>query len=340
MNQQAADKLNVLLKRLDQIQDEQVVDLPSEQSWPETRHRFHETDIWAVRAALAAQRPLLLRGEPGIGKSQLARAAAHVLQLPFLYKVIDARCESADLLYDFDAVSRLAQAQIMHAVDDQATWRDQLMESRFVRPGILWWAFDWTAGCRQAKNYGEQRCPEPPSPVEWNPGDGCVVLIDEIDKAESDLPNGLLEAFGNLGFAVPHTGDAVALSEDAVAPLVVVTTNEERELPAAFLRRCLVHGMSMDQHHGGESGFLLERGRDHFGDEILDADVYERAAKQLLQDRDQIRGQGLCRPGASEYLDLLRVLARLCPSDKKGQLSALAKIQGFALEKNSRDLGW
>ena len=111
MNDQAARKHSTLFKRLDEVGDEQVVDLLPVESWPETRHRFHETDLWAIRSALAAERPLLLRGEPGIGKSQLARAAAQVLRVPFLYKVIDSRCECTELLHDYDAVSRLAKAQ-------------------------------------------------------------------------------------------------------------------------------------------------------------------------------------------------------------------------------------
>jgi len=123
--------------------------------------------------------------------------------------------------------------------------------------------------------------------------------------------------------------------------LVVVTTNEERELPAAFVRRCLVHPMRMDQHPEGERGFLLSRGRDHFGERIADPAVYERAADQLLADRRAVTGRGLVKPGAAEYLDLLRALTKLCrPGDATSQLAALAKIERFALDKNSQELGW
>ena len=76
-------------------------------------------------------------GEPGLGKSQLARAAAHILNVPFLCQVINARCECTDLLYTYDAVSRLAQAQVMGSASQGADWADKLTESRFVLPGIL-----------------------------------------------------------------------------------------------------------------------------------------------------------------------------------------------------------
>ena len=150
MNAVADAKLARCFARLDEVGDQQVVDLAPVKSWPATRHRFAETDLWALRAALAAGRPLLVRGEPGIGKSQLARAAAQVLGLPFVYKVIDARCECSDLLYEYDAVARLAQAQIIGQTGAPQDWREQLLEAHFVRPGILWWAFAWSSAREQA----------------------------------------------------------------------------------------------------------------------------------------------------------------------------------------------
>lgn len=81
-------------------------------AWPATRHQFDKDGVWAIRAALATGRPLLLRGEPGIGKSQLARAAAEHLRVPFLAKVIDERTERDDLLCYYDAVARVAAAQV------------------------------------------------------------------------------------------------------------------------------------------------------------------------------------------------------------------------------------
>ena len=91
------------------------IPLPQRGSWPATVHRFDETSAWAVRAALAAQRPLLVRGEPGSGKSQLARAAAEVLGRLFVAEVVHARSESQDLQWRFDALGRLGDAQAMGA---------------------------------------------------------------------------------------------------------------------------------------------------------------------------------------------------------------------------------
>ncbi|HYH67519.1 MAG TPA: AAA family ATPase, partial [Urbifossiella sp.] len=192
------------------------VEIPASGDGQPGVHLFDEASVWAVRAALAANRPLLVRGEPGVGKSQLARAAAVWLNRPFLSVVVDVRTESQDLLWSFDAVHRLAQAQICGAlkVTNPAEW---LGEAKFVHPGKLWWAFDW----KDAKDQAEKvQDPIPSCPETWKPGGGCVLLIDEIDKAESDVPNGLLEALGSRSFPVRGRKDPVAVVGEA--PLVVI----------------------------------------------------------------------------------------------------------------------
>lgn len=243
---------------------DKVIGLEPNDSWPAARHRFDQRSIRAVRTAIAAERPLLVRGKPGIGKSQLARAVAQQLRLPFLYHVVNARTEHSDLLYQYDAASRLAQAQLLGLRGVGSAWQAELAENRFVRPDVLWWAFDWAGARKQAKLWCRaEGCPdkgldtccaaccEPTHPEEgdgphqWRPGKGCVVLIDEIDKADTDMPNGLLESFGNNGFQVPCARPHVARRPEHVAPLLVITTNEERELPAAFLRRCVVLHMEL-----------------------------------------------------------------------------------------------
>src|SRR4051812_19672296 len=104
----------------------QAIHLPKRGSWPKSRHRFSLKSVWAVRAAIAAQRPLLLRGEPGIGKSQLARAVAEKLGVPFLYHVVDERSERDELLYSYDAVARLAEAQVSSlTAKEDLKWRDK-----------------------------------------------------------------------------------------------------------------------------------------------------------------------------------------------------------------------
>jgi MoxR-like ATPase len=311
---------------------ERIHDLPPVESWPATVHQFTAESVWAVRTALAARRPLLVRGEPGIGKSQLARAAAAVLEVPFLSQVINSRCECDDLLYHYDAVSRLAQAQVLGAADRTADWQAQLDPARFVRPGVLWWAFDWQSARQQAARFCGH-CPEPAHPPKWSPGQGCVVLIDEIDKADSDVPNGLLESLGNTGFHVPPANRSVALDKNAVPPLVIVTTNEERELPAAFLRRCLVLQMPFPTGDAAQTDFLLRRAQVHTPAGAVSDPTYREAARQLLQDRQKARQLGQAKPGAAEFLDLIRALAELHPGDESAQRAALNQIAGFALHK-------
>lgn len=315
---------------------ETIHDLPKVESWPATKHQFDARSVWAVRTALAARRPLLVRGEPGIGKSQLARAAAAELRVPFLSQVINSRCECEDLLYHYDAVSRLAQAQVLGTSRRATGWEKDLEPGRFVRPGLLWWAFDWESARAQAVRFCSQ-CPEPEQPKGWSPGEGCVVLIDEIDKADSDLPNGLLESLGNTGFHVPPANTSVALRDQAVPPLVIVTTNEERELPAAFLRRCLVLQIALPDGEAELTEFLIGRARVHTGKGVVTETVYRETARQLVQDREQARRLGQAKPGAAEYLDLIRALAELHPGDEAEQLKALKQIRDFALHKHPEE---
>ncbi|MEW6218737.1 MAG: AAA family ATPase [Thermodesulfobacteriota bacterium] len=264
----------------------------------------------------------------------------------FVAEVVHARSESQDLQWHFDAIGRLGDAQALGAacrpgleVDVKA----MLAPAQYLAPGALWWVFDWQGALGQAANCKcKHRQPVPP--LGWEPGKGSVLLIDEIDKAEADLPNGLLETLGNGGFAVPYLDEPVAIPEGVPSPLVVITTNEERELPAAFVRRCLVLHLRLpdgdparrDQPEAVRRqdlvDWLLARGKDHFGQRI-DCEVLEQAAQQLWTDRQQARNLGLSPPGQAEYLDLLRALDRLAHADAAGQKDLLVRIQGFALRK-------
>src|SRR3954468_18423833 len=141
----------------------EIVRLASGQQVPEQVHVFGESEVWAIDAALAARRPLLIRGEPGIGKTQLAKAAAVELGRAFLPFVVDARTEARDLLWHFDAVARLAEAQLQGALAGAGTadgsgLRDALAVERFIHPRVLWWAFNWSAARAQACRAGT---PEP-----------------------------------------------------------------------------------------------------------------------------------------------------------------------------------
>ncbi len=267
-----------------EIVGNQVIELSATGDMPEAVHQFEPRQVRAVNAALAARRPLLVRGEPGIGKSQLARAAAVALGRAFVSYTVDARTESRDLLWHFDAVARLAEAQlisVLRAVPradpakepkpkasakepaEPPGIRDRLSIGRFLHPRALWWAFDWKDALTQANQVG---VPSPPQPDGGKPANGCLILIDEIDKAEADVPNGLLEALG-AGRFNPH-GRPEPVTAKGIAPLVVITTNEERALPDAFVRRCLVLHLRLPSNGVRLAKRLIERGRAHFGSHI------------------------------------------------------------------------
>ena len=174
--------------------------------------------------------------------------------------------------------------------------------------------------------------PVPSHPEGWQPSHGSVLLIDEIDKADSDLPNGLLETLGNGDFTVPYGRDTVRQTADSRSSLVIITTNEERELPAAFLRRCLVLHLSLPDNHNELLDWLDERGKVHFGRQCSAA-VRQRAAALLLEDRRAALDQGLPPPGQAEYLDLLRAVGSMAKGTKQ-QLPLLDQLGEFVMKKS------
>ncbi len=303
--------------------------LPDYGALPEAVHVFDPTTIAAIDAALAADRPLLVRGEPGTGKSQLARAAAVALGRVFLPFTVDARTESRDLLYSVDTIARLAEAQIVGHLKkpEELDVRTHLAEKNFTSPGPLWWCLDWESARAQAK---VARSTEPFSPRGWTPEDGAVLLLDEIDKADPAVPNGLLEAFG-LGQLTTPWGETVS-SRTSVAPLVIITTNEERSLPDAFVRRCLVLQLGWPIRRDELTAALIARGRAHFPG--ADGELLALAAEMVADDREVILDRQLNPPGGAEYLDLLRAVIRRHPRDPEAQRTGLDRIRAFALRKH------
>lgn len=306
------------------------IEFPPEAGPSDRVHLLDAASIHAVNAALAAGRPLLVRGEPGTGKSQLARAAACRLGRVLVTHVVDSHTESRDLLWTFDAVKRLADAQIAGALrTDGKTALAEMAVANYLHPGPLWWAFDWAEAHRQAKKVGAV------PPVQRDGGDwanGAVVLLDEIDKAESEVPNGLLEALGAREFT--PLGRATPVQSANTPPLVVITTNEERALPDAFLRRCMVLFLNLPEEDADLVAFLTDRGEAHFP-ETTDT-IRRKAAEMLAVDRRAAKeAQIRPFPGQAEYLDLLRAVTILEPDDADAQAALLEIVRPYTLQKHS-----
>lgn len=310
------------------VSDELKTELQAADTGRTFLHVFDRRVIEALNGALAARRPLLIRGEPGVGKSQIAFAAAKELGRAVVHRVVDAKTDARDLLWSYDAIGRLGEAQIQAAFPGESAdaVRNALRQQKFVQPGVLWWAFDWESATEQAARSG---APLRTAPKGWTKDAGTVVLLDEIDKADADVPNGLLEALGDRSFQVPRLDARVVAS--GPAPLVIITTNEERALPDAFLRRCLVLQLKLPKEEGEFVELLHDRGGAHFPD--MSTKVRTAAAQMMFQDRARYRQERLTPPGQAEYLDLLRAIDAL-DGDEAAQLDRLDRLREFVFHKH------
>jgi MoxR-like ATPase len=266
---------------------------------------YDDRTILAVNVALATDRPLLICGPAGSGKSSLAPAVVEWARASgknwrLLDKPITARAEARDLLWTFDSVRRLRDAQA-----------NELQEpARYVEPGVLWKAFD-PAG---AGRFGSQS--NGSDPIEEG---RAVVLLDEIDKADPDVPNDLLVPLGSFEFPVTDTGETVkAVGEP---PLIVLTTNDERELSRPFVRRCVVLALEPPSRER-----LVQIARLHFprGSDELFEEVAARVEDLTATDRDGLTAS------TAEYLDAVEACMELGVDTSSDEWAFIA---GATLEK-------
>ena len=261
---------------------------------------YPEKAVLAINLALATQRPLLVSGPSGCGKTSLAEDVAQVLEWEYLPQTVHSRMEAYDLLYEIDYVRRFQDAQ-------QGASGLKGMQ-HYINPGLLWRAFvPEGARARRASvpDYPSETARRTGKP---QPGEGIVALLDEIDKADPDVPNNLLLPLGSYEFRIDEL-DAKVYAQRRV--LLILTTNNERRLPDAFLRRCV----DLPLTEPGRAA-LIEIGKRHLSTRV---DAYLRSAPappngiydavaDLVERAAADSGQPV---STAEYLDTLRAVVNL-----------------------------
>ncbi len=249
----------------------------------------------SVNAAIALEKPLLIKGEPGTGKTMLALEMAAALGKPLIQWHIKSTTKAQQGLYEYDAVSRLRDSQLGgDKVHDIAN---------YIKPGKLWEAF--------------------------TSEDQAVLLIDEIDKADIEFPNDLLQELDRMEFFVYETGETITAK---TRPIIVITSNNEKELPDAFLRRCFFHFINFPDRET-----MSEIIKVHY------PEVQQKLVREALEVFFELREiPGLKKkPSTSELLDWLKLLmSDDIPADilqNRDNSKAIPPLYG-ALLKNEQDV--
>ena len=249
----------------------------------------------AVNAAITLQRPLLIKGEPGTGKTMLAEEVAGALGVPLLQWHIKSTTKAQQGLYEYDAVSRLRDSQL----------GDEKVKdiSNYIVKGVLWQAF-------------EQGRPS-------------VILIDEVDKADIEFPNDLLRELDRMEFHVYETRETIRA---VVRPIVIITSNNEKELPDAFLRRCFFHYIKFPDKE--TMGRIVDVHFPKLKQNLL------REAMEVFFELREVPGMKK-KPSTSELLDWLKLLvAEDIPPEalrSKDRKTVVPPLAG-ALLKNEQDV--
>tara|TARA_R110001583_G_scaffold43548_10_gene138570 strand:- start:4550 stop:5392 length:843 start_codon:yes stop_codon:yes gene_type:complete len=249
----------------------------------------------AVNAAITLEKPLLIKGEPGTGKTMLAEEIAANLGLELIQWNIKSTTKAQQGLYDYDAVSRLRDSQLGdEKVHDIAN---------YIVKGKLWHAFD-----------SDKRC---------------VLLIDEIDKADIEFPNDLLQELDRMEFYVYETNQLITAKN---RPIIIITSNNEKELPDAFLRRCFFHYIQFPD--ADEMGKIVDV---HFPN--IKKSLLNQALGSFFNLRD-IPGLKK-KPSTSELLDWIKLLVAddISPEtlQSKDRDKSIPPLHG-ALLKNEQDV--
>ena len=248
----------------------------------------------AVNAAIALERPLLVKGEPGTGKTELARQVSNALTLEIIEWNIKSTTKAQQGLYEYDAVSRLRDSQLGDKKINDI--------SNYIKKGKIWNSFE-----SKKKS---------------------VLLIDEIDKADIEFPNDLLQELDKMEFFVYETGQSVKANK---RPIVIITSNNEKELPEAFLRRCFFHYIQFPN-----LDTLKQIVEVHFPD--IKKSLLDAALKIFFEIRDV---PGIKKkPSTSEALDWIKLLLveDLRPSDLRSKSNDILPKMHGALIKNEQDI--
>ena len=248
----------------------------------------------AVNAAITLEKPLLIKGEPGTGKTELARQISSSLGLPIIEWNVKSTTRAQQGLYEYDAVSRLRDSQLGD--------NDISNLEHYIKKGKLWEAF-----VSNTKT---------------------VLLIDEIDKADIEFPNDLLQELDKMSFHVYETGDQIIAKH---RPIIIITSNNEKELPDAFLRRCFFHYIKFP-----DLETLQKIVEIHFPK--IKKNLLNTALTQFFEIRET---PGLKKkPSTSEVLDWLKLLLSedISPNDLRNDpKNILPRLHG-ALLKNEQDV--